>query len=150
MKISTGTPDGPSDGCPACGKWEYSEPDPDTGAFRCSHCGHRWHDSPSSVTRVALDSRSQQFAFSDLEYWAEQMATPQLLLDFENISFLSSEAICKLLDFQDRLKAQGGKVVIFNCNPNVREVFELMKIDRRIEICDDEFSGRQSFRTSDA
>jgi anti-sigma B factor antagonist len=58
-----------------------------------------------------------------------------ILIDFSNINYLSSAAIGKLLTLNKKLQAVGGKLVLCNLDPNVREVLVIARV-RAFEIRD--------------
>jgi anti-sigma B factor antagonist len=58
-----------------------------------------------------------------------------ILIDFSNINYLSSAAIGKLLTLNKKLQAVGGKLVLCNLDPNVREVLVVARV-RAMEVRD--------------
>jgi anti-sigma B factor antagonist len=56
-----------------------------------------------------------------------------ILIDFSNISYLSSAAIGKLLTLNKKVQAAGGKLVLCNLEPNVHEVLVVARV-RALEV----------------
>ncbi len=49
----------------------------------------------------------------------------KLLLDFENLDYISSAGLRVVLVAAKRLKAERGQMILFGMQPQVREVFEI-------------------------
>ena len=70
---------------------------------------------------------------------------PKLLINLENVRFLSSAAINKLIVLEKRMKAAGGGVKISNVSPEVSEVFTITHLNSVFEICEDQKDAIISF-----
>lgn len=70
---------------------------------------------------------------------------PRILINLENVRFLSSAAINKLIVLEKRSKTLGGSVKISNVSPEVNEVFTITHLDKVFEICDDQRDAMNSF-----
>lgn len=53
----------------------------------------------------------------------------RVVINFENVSFFSSAAVSKLLVAEKRIRSQGGQLRLSNLRPEVRDVFNLTKLD---------------------
>lgn len=62
----------------------------------------------------------------------------KVILNFQNVSFMSSAMIGKLVLFGKKCKAAKVKLRLCNINENVEEVFNLMKLGKVFEIDKDE------------
>ena len=58
-----------------------------------------------------------------------------LLLDFSNIEYLGSIELGTLITLRKRLNAAGGRLTLFNLNPQVYETFETTRLHTLFEIC---------------
>lgn len=62
----------------------------------------------------------------------------QLLLNFENITYMSSAALTELLRINEALSATKGSVRLCNLSCDIRKVFQITNLDRMFAIHDDE------------
>ena len=69
----------------------------------------------------------------------------QLLINFENVRFFSSQAINKLIVLDRRVKAGGGAIRLSNLRPEVRDLFTYTNLDSVFDIRDEENDAIQSF-----
>ncbi len=70
---------------------------------------------------------------------------PKVLINLENVRFLSSAAINKLIVLEKRLKSGGGGVKISNVSPEVGEVFSITHLDSVFDIRDDQRDALEAF-----
>lgn len=54
----------------------------------------------------------------------------KIILNFQNVSFMSSSMIGKLILFGKKCKAADIKLRFCNINENIEQVFELMKLEK--------------------
>ena len=76
---------------------------------------------------------------------AEDDDTKQLLINFENVRFFSSQAINKLIVLERRVKAGGGSIRLSNLRPEVRDLFTYTNLDSVFDIRDEESDAIKSF-----
>ena len=69
----------------------------------------------------------------------------KILLNFGNVEFLSSAALGKLITMNRKVQAVRGKLVLCNISKEIREVFEITKLDKLFTILPDEQSALQAF-----
>ncbi len=69
----------------------------------------------------------------------------KILLNFRNVSFMSSAMIGKLILFGKNCKNANVDLRFCNINDNVEQVFQLMKLDRVFTICKSEDDAVESF-----
>lgn len=55
----------------------------------------------------------------------------EIQVDFTNASFLDSAGIRALFLLQKEANASGKSVILFNCNDNIRNIFEIGGFDSR-------------------
>lgn len=58
----------------------------------------------------------------------------EMLIDFDNVNFISSAAISKLIVLEKKLRSNGKKLRLNNMQPTVRDLFSLAKLDTIFEI----------------
>ena len=68
-----------------------------------------------------------------------------LLINFENVRFFSSQAINKLIVLDKRVKAAGGKIRLSNLRPEVRDLFSYTNLDSVFVIRDEQSEAIESF-----
>ena len=61
----------------------------------------------------------------------------KMLLDFSNITFMSSSMIGKIVFLDNDCKSKGVDLKLCSINANVMEVFSLMNLDKILSIYDD-------------
>ncbi|MEM7457733.1 MAG: STAS domain-containing protein [Planctomycetota bacterium] len=62
----------------------------------------------------------------------------KIVLNFQNVSFMSSAMIGKLIQFGKKCEAAKVELRLCNINDNVEEVFKLMKLEKVFQIDKDE------------
>jgi len=60
----------------------------------------------------------------------------RVLIDFSDVSILTSAGIGTMVRIFTRLKAQGGSLAIFGCDPKVREIFCIVMLEEILQVCD--------------
>jgi anti-sigma B factor antagonist len=66
--------------------------------------------------------------------YVEQNPGIQLMLNFQNVKYLSSAALTELIRIADAAKAGNGKVRLCNLCNDIEKVFEITKFDKLFEI----------------
>lgn len=69
----------------------------------------------------------------------------RVLLNFQNVSFMSSAMIGKLIQFGKKCSSVNVKLRLCNINENVEEVFKLMKLEKVFTIDADEEKAIEGF-----
>ena len=69
----------------------------------------------------------------------------RLLINMDNVRFLSSSAINKLIVLERRVTGAGGKIKLSNLSPEVAEVFNITQLNSVFDICDSERDAIDSF-----
>ncbi len=76
----------------------------------------------------------------------QSQTVPGLAADLSNIDFLSSSGISILVGLKKRVESRGGKIVLYQLQPGVRDVLAVMQLDRFFTIAPDEQNALASFR----
>jgi len=72
----------------------------------------------------------------------------KIVVNFENVSFMSSAMIGKLIHFSTRCKEQKLKLRLCNINENVMKVFTLMNLQKVFDIDSDESDAVSKLKKS--
>lgn len=70
-------------------------------------------------------------------------ASMRVLMNMEGTSYIDSSAIGWLIKTSKELKADGGALVLYNVQPGVKQVLDLLKVGRVVPITDDEATARE-------
>ncbi len=94
--------------------------------------------------KILDESKIQQI---HTELTEKMGSTPanKLLLNFDNVSFMSSAMIGKIILLNKKCKASDVKFKLCNISDNVMEVFKLMKLNKVLDIQKDEEKALTSF-----
>ena len=99
----------------------------------------------SFMDRKILDEQNIQVIGEQLFSLVDESGRKKLLLNFGNVEYMSSAALGKLITLNKKVNAAGGKLVLCNIIPEIREVFEITKLDKLFTIKGDEQAGLQAF-----
>jgi len=94
--------------------------------------------------RITDEMRIQEWG-RELLRLVEAEGRRKLVLNFANVSFLSSAAIGKLLLLDKRLKPHGGQLQFCSIRPEIFEVFAIAKLDRHFTIHPEEADALAAF-----
>jgi len=72
----------------------------------------------------------------------------KIVVNFENVSFMSSAMIGKLIHFSTKCKEEGLKLRLCNINENVMKVFTLMNLQKVFDIDSDESDAISKLKKS--
>src|SRR5579884_171326 len=96
------------------------------------------HVAESLVVRVAgcdnVDEETIPFIREQLLDLADRPGPTRLLLDLGGVRFLSSSGLGLLVGLHKRLRAGGGSLAVCGVNPDVREVFEVTRLDQVLDL----------------
>ncbi|MBN1508967.1 MAG: STAS domain-containing protein [Sedimentisphaerales bacterium] len=62
----------------------------------------------------------------------------RLILDFQNVEFMSSAFLGLLVKVHKRVVEAGGRLQLYNLDPRIRKVFEITRLAKIFEIVDAE------------
>jgi anti-sigma B factor antagonist len=97
------------------------------------------------VDRKILDELNIQELGQELFQLVEEDNKTRLLLNFQQVEFLSSAALGKLITLDKKVKAHGGKMKFSNIRPEIYEVFAITKLNKLFDIKDDESDALAAF-----
>ncbi len=99
----------------------------------------------SFTDKKILDEQNIQIIGEQLFSLVDELGRKKLLLNFVNVEYMSSAALGKLITLNKKVQAVAGKLVLCNIDPQIREVFEITKLDKLFIIRGDEQEGLQMF-----
>lgn len=74
-------------------------------------------------------------------------SSSRVLIDFSDVSILTSAGIGTMVRIFTRLKAQGGSLAVFGCDPKVREIFRIVMLEDILQVCDSLEEARERLKT---
>lgn len=92
-----------------------------------------------------IDERRITALGQELNELLHETESKRIVLNFQNVSFMSSAMIGKLVEFNKRCGAAGVKLRLCDIGENVSEVFSLMRLDKVFKIDADEETSLKSF-----
>ncbi len=93
---------------------------------------------------VIQEVGDQLFSLVDKQY------KTRLLLNFENVEYLSSAALGKLITLNKRVKEENGELKLCNIIPEIYEVFRITKLNRLFEIYEEMEQAVRRFKRREA
>lgn len=94
--------------------------------------------------RIIDESRINSLG-QDLTSLINDSDNTRVVLNFQNVSFMSSAMIGKLVQFGKTCKAAKVQLKMCKINENIEEVFDLMKLNQVFDIKKDEAAAIKSF-----
>ena len=95
-------------------------------------------------TGIIDESRIQSLG-QDLINLINNGSQDKILLNLENVSLMSSAMIGKLILFGKKCKSSNVDLRICGINQNIKEVFDLMKLEKIFKVSDDEAQAITAF-----
>ncbi len=88
-----------------------------------------------------LDEQTVHFIDQQLNNLVDKPGCKKMLLNFQDVEYLSSAALGTLINLQRKMMSLGGRLSLCNVIPQIFEVFVITKLDQafRIEPYPDEF-----------
>jgi len=71
---------------------------------------------------------------------------PTLLLDLEDVAWISSAGVTTLINLLQHVKSRGGNLLVFGCTPAVSKVFSVVGLDTIVPVCESLEAARQRAR----
>jgi len=81
-----------------------------------------------------LDEQNSWIIREQVVQLAEETGQWNLLLDFANVKFLSSAALGALLQLNQKVEAQGGRLSLCHLERPIAEVFRATHVDQIIDV----------------
>ena len=87
-----------------------------------------------TAPQVVLDERSTPLVGQQLLALVGRRRPRRLLVDFGNVSYLTSTTLALLLRLRKELHAWGGRLALRHVSPHLYEVFEVTKLHTLFDI----------------
>lgn len=97
------------------------------------------------VDRRILDAANIEGLGDELFSLVETDNRARLVLNFTGVEFLSSAALNKLIILDKKVKSHGGKLVLCDLRPEIKEVFAITRLDQLFTISDSEQAALADF-----
>jgi len=97
------------------------------------------------VDKKILDEAGIQELGGELFSLVEQDNRRSILLNFENVDFLSSAALGKLITLDRKVKQAQGRLKMSNIRPEILEVFQVTKLNKVFDIRAEEAEALSAF-----
>ena len=94
---------------------------------------------------AVLSGERAEAAGAELAELATGTACPRLLLDFGNVTSVSSLTIGMLLTLHKQVHAAGGRLALCRVSPVIHDIFQLVKLTQLIPVYGDEEEALRSF-----
>src|SRR5262249_34294605 len=91
-----------------------------------------------------LDEENIQILGEQLFALVDKEGKKKVLLNFENVVFVSSGALGKLFTLNKKLQAAGGKLVMCNIAKEILEIFVVTKLDKFFRIYPDQYTALEA------
>ena len=95
--------------------------------------------------RIIDESRIQSLG-DELNELVTNAKYEKIILNFQNVSFMSSAMIGKLILFGRKCKSADIELRLCNINENIEEVFRLMKLEKVFKMDKDEEKSLAAFQ----
>ena len=97
------------------------------------------------LDRKILDEANIQELGQELFDLVEREKRAKILLNFQNVEFLSSAALGKLITLDRKRIAHNGLLKLSNIRPEIYEVFAITKLNKVFDIYPDESDALAAF-----
>ena len=94
--------------------------------------------------KILDDVRIQQIG-KDLTEMVSKAEHQKMLLNFQNVGFMSSAMIGKLILLSKKCKTDAVDLKVCNIVANIMEVFKIMKLNKVFDIQEDEAKALKAF-----
>ncbi len=86
------------------------------------------------ATSRILDQSNVQQLGDELDDLLDQYDLAKVVLNFENVSYMSSAVMGKLVSLLKRMQAAGGELKLCSIEDSIYEIFEIMRFDKMFDI----------------
>jgi len=100
----------------------------------------------SFVDRKILDDTNIQEIGEELFDLVDKDYKTKLLLNFENVEYLSSAALGKLITLNKKIREEDGQLKLCGIKPQIYEVFKITKLNKLFDIYDDDEKALNRFK----
>jgi len=98
------------------------------------------------TTTQVLDELNVQQLGQELMDLVEKRYMVKLVLNFENVKFLSSAVLGKLISLNKRLTAEKGRLAFCHIREDIMQVFKITRLDKLIPILESEEEAVQKVK----
>ena len=96
--------------------------------------------------RKILDELSISQIGEQLNSLVVAQEQPKLVLDFANVSHMSSSALGMLITLHKRVRERNGQLRFCNIRPTIYEIFAITRLNEIFQICDSLEAAKDSLR----
>jgi len=93
-----------------------------------------------------IDQRNINLIGSELTKMIESGGVQKMLINMENVRYLSSAVLGKLISLHKALRMRKGALKLCNIAPPIYEVFEITRLDKVFDIHESEDDALEAFR----
>ena len=86
------------------------------------------------ATSRILDQSNVQQLGDEFSALVEEFKLDKLVLNFENVSYMSSAVMGKLVGLLKKVKSAGGQLILCQIEDSIFEIFEIMRFDKMFRI----------------
>jgi len=97
------------------------------------------------IDKKILDEQNIQMIGDDLFRLVDELGRRKILLNFKKVEFLSSAALGKLITLNRKVQAVRGKLILCSITAEIKEVFQISKLDKLFIIHAEEQAALQAF-----
>ncbi len=91
------------------------------------------------LNAAAIDTRLREITASP------PMDTPDTILDFSQVEFISSAVLNKLIVLDRAIRSLGGQLVLCELSPRLRDLLSVTRLDHMLQIVDDQRAALHEF-----
>jgi anti-sigma B factor antagonist len=109
----------------------------------------RQNDDVTIITlseRKILDELTITRLGDQLQALVARTTEPKFVIDFTNVSHMSSSALGMLITLLKRTREKNGQLRLANIQPAIREVFDITRLTEVFHICDSVEDAMASIR----
>jgi anti-sigma B factor antagonist len=88
----------------------------------------------SFVTSRILDQSNVQQLGEEFDALVDDYQLGKIVLNFQNVSYMSSAVMGKLVGLLKKTKSAAGRLVLCNIEEGIYEIFEIMRFDKMFDI----------------
>jgi anti-sigma B factor antagonist len=92
-----------------------------------------------------LDDGTIELLGEQLYTLVDHLGTRKLVLNLSPVRRLASLMIGKIMTLHKKLKPAGGKLVLCGIDPEIRRIFDTLKLQQFLTVCREEQEALQSF-----
>jgi anti-sigma B factor antagonist len=97
-------------------------------------------ETQNKVIILALEGRFDAHETDKVSKWLNDSLPqnePRIIVDLTKVEFVDSSALATLVQVMKRSRENKGDVLLCGLNPNVRNIFNLTRLDRAFQIHED-------------